>query len=234
MQTPLSLIHRHEDLKHRVEFRPARKSCAPVKMYASEPNINKLPKICTTPKPANELMINRDLINEAHRDNDHDLVFLRQLGSGAFSKVYLVNDKTCDKLAVCKRIKASSVKYVVYDEEARGMIPYELHVLKNLRCHDEYFVSFHRWMRVNNEYFIMMNYLGDNWMDMYDYLCSTKGPENAYQVKEIFGKVLDAAYFLHLCGLTHNDIKGTIYPLRCSCDINILTVYSGYVLQMRI
>lgn len=138
------------------------------------------------------------------------IIFLKKLGSGGFSEVYLSVDESSRKFVVCKRTKISSVRSWKYHPVYREKVPHELCVLERLKRYSKYFVELHGFVKTYNECLIMMNYLGEEWVDMYDYLCKGGGPQSNTQIKEIFGRVLDAVHFLHACGMSHNDIKGII------------------------
>ena len=70
----------------------------------------------------------------------------------------------------------------------------------------------------SGNYIIVMEYLGSEWIDLYDYI-EMHGPVREDYAKEIFKQVVETVEFLHEKGYSHNDIKGIF---SSNIDENIL------------
>ena len=57
-----------------------------------------------------------------------------------------------------------------------------------------------------------MEYLGDEWVDLYDYV-EIYGPVREDVARKIFRSVVEMVVRLHRAGFCHNDIKGNSFFL---------------------
>ncbi|KAJ3124277.1 hypothetical protein HK098_001287 [Nowakowskiella sp. JEL0407] len=132
---------------------------------------------------------------------------LKELGSGGHSTVRLAERTTDSKLVVCKFIKQSSVWHWHHLSPAKK-IPLEIHILKLLSSQNQPgIIQFFEYFEVSQgKYIIVMEYLGEEWVDFYDYI-EMFGPVDEGEAKEIFRKTVDVVLFLHKLGYCHNDIK---------------------------
>jgi serine/threonine protein kinase len=62
---------------------------------------------------------------------------------------------------------------------------------------------------VGTKFIIIMEYLGQDWVDLYDYI-ELFGPVNEQNSLAIFKSVVETVRFLHALGYCHNDIKGKL------------------------
>lgn len=54
---------------------------------------------------------------------------------------------------------------------------------------------------------IVMEYLGEEWVDLYDYI-EMFGPVDEEVAVDIFGQIVETVQYMHWMGYVHNDIKG--------------------------
>ena len=73
------------------------------------------------------------------------------------------------------------------------------------------FIQYHEHFELNGRFIIVMEYLGDGWIDLYDYV-EIYGPVNEETSVEIFRRVTETVLALHEIGYYHNDMKGTLLP----------------------
>lgn len=60
---------------------------------------------------------------------------------------------------------------------------------------------------IGERYIIIMEFLGDEWVDLYDYI-ELMGPVEEDLARTIFKTICETIQKLHALGFTHNDIKG--------------------------
>lgn len=61
--------------------------------------------------------------------------------------------------------------------------------------------------KIGKRYIIVMEYLGDQWVDLYDYI-EMFGPLEESHAKAIFVSIMRIVQQMHSLGYSHNDIKG--------------------------
>ncbi|KAL2919362.1 hypothetical protein HK105_201005 [Polyrhizophydium stewartii] len=59
---------------------------------------------------------------------------------------------------------------------------------------------------IGSRFIIVMEYLGQDWIDLYDYI-EIYGPVNEQHTREIFQQVVQTVAYMHSLGYCHNDIK---------------------------
>ena len=124
---------------------------------------------------------------------------VKQLGVGGHSSVMLARHLN-GKLYATKVIQAQNVWH--WDAK----LPMEITVMKNLANNDS-FVHICDNFVMSDYHVIVMEYLGADWIDLYDYI-ETFSPLSEVTSLGIFTKVLDGVLFMHSQGICHNDIKG--------------------------
>ena len=137
---------------------------------------------------------------------------MKKLGSGGHSTVrlaHLISDPS--EKFVCKFIRSSSVWHWHRPSPARPKIPLEIHVMRQLAT-SHYpphpaIVRYIEHFEYQSKYIIVMEYLGEDWVDLYDYV-ELHGPVREDWSKEIFQQIVGAIEFLHSLGYCHNDVKG--------------------------
>ncbi|TPX48422.1 hypothetical protein SeMB42_g02998 [Synchytrium endobioticum] len=136
---------------------------------------------------------------------------IRKLGSGGHSTVrlaHLVSDASTN--VVCKFIRASSVWHWHRPSPTRPKIPLEIHVMRQLAA-SQYpphpaIVRYIEHFEYQSRYIITMESLGDDWVDLYDYV-EAHGPVREDWARDIFRQIVDAIEFVHSLGYCHNDVK---------------------------
>ena len=99
------------------------------------------------------------------------------------------------------------------DKKTGKQIPLEIHILKLLKKENNPgIISYIDHFDLNTKFVIVMEYLGEDWVDLYDFV-EIYGPVPEDVSIEIFGKVLSVVSFLHDRNMCHNDIKGRPYFL---------------------
>jgi serine/threonine protein kinase len=61
--------------------------------------------------------------------------------------------------------------------------------------------------QVGERFIIIMEYLGDDWIDLYDFI-ELHGPVEESVATHIFKEVCETIQTMHSLGYSHNDIKG--------------------------
>jgi serine/threonine protein kinase len=87
-------------------------------------------------------------------------------------------------------------------------IPLEIWMMKTflgLRLHQV--IQYYDHYQIGNRFIIIMEYLGDNWTDLYDFI-EQHGPLNESMARAIFRSVVEILQKMHSLGYSHNDIKG--------------------------
>lgn len=128
---------------------------------------------------------------------------LSQIGSGGHSVVKLATEKKSGRQVVCKFIQNANVWHW-----SPKNIPLEIETLQNFR-HENIINLYDYFSLGENEWILVMEYLGSDWIDLYDYI-EYYGPVNEEHTKHIFRQVLDVIEFMHQKGYSHNDIKGDL------------------------
>lgn len=125
--------------------------------------------------------------------------------------MYLARNIKENALVVCKFIKETSVWKWYKDVEENINIPYEIQVMRVFNKYEypkavEYIEHFHLGA---GKYVIVMEYLGEEWCDLYDYI-ENHGPVREDHAREIFDQIVISIERMHWLGFLHNDIKGFI------------------------
>ena len=132
---------------------------------------------------------------------------MNQLGSGGHSVVHLAERKSDGKKVVVKYIQCVSVWHWHTDAKTGTDIPLEIHMLQkfyNLSCPS--IIKYYDYFDLGSQFVIIMEYLGEDWVDLYDYI-ETFGPVCERDANEIFSRVVSVVCYLHRSGYCHNDIK---------------------------
>ena len=116
---------------------------------------------------------------------------------------------------VCKQIKPSSVWHWHTDYSTGKKIPYEIHVMRlfagledapGLAPHPN-LIRYLEHYEMDGKFMIVMEYLGEEWIDLYDYV-EIYGPVKERIAVELFRDIVETICYLHSKGFYHNDIKG--------------------------
>ncbi|KAJ3190585.1 hypothetical protein HK101_008581 [Irineochytrium annulatum] len=129
----------------------------------------------------------------------------KTLGSGGHSTVRLAH-KGSEKV-VLKFIRNSSVWHWQQVENDNRKVPLEIHLMRQFKC-DQHpnIISYVEHFEVRDRYIIVMEYLGEDWVDLYDYI-EMFGPVKEKDSIEIFKQVVETILYLYKKGFHHNDIK---------------------------
>ncbi|KAI8905184.1 kinase-like domain-containing protein, partial [Gorgonomyces haynaldii] len=127
---------------------------------------------------------------------------IRQIGTGGHSTVKLALKNGTNQYVVCKYITASNVWHWTPDG-----VPLEIKMMQDFtkRGHPA-FIEYIEHFELGPSYIIVMEYLGREWMDLYDYI-EVFGPVREDHTREIFESVVDVVCYMHRLGYSHNDIK---------------------------
>ncbi|KAJ2994205.1 ATP-dependent Lon protease pim1 [Globomyces sp. JEL0801] len=129
---------------------------------------------------------------------------IRQIGTGGHSTVRLVIRNNDSKPLVAKFIHSSNVWHW-YDASPR--IPLEIAMMqKFLQIGLKEVIEYHEHYSIGKRFIIVMEYLGDGWVDLYDYI-ELFGPVAEDRARFIFHGVVEIIVKMHLLGYSHNDIK---------------------------
>jgi serine/threonine protein kinase len=133
---------------------------------------------------------------------------LNQLGSGGHSTVRLAIRRSDNLKVVCKFIHSNSVWHWYNDKKKCKKIPMEIRMMQSLNAdRQKGIIQYYDHFEMGTKYVIVMEYLGEDWVDLYDYI-EMFGPVNEIEALEIFKNVVDIILFFYRKDLIHNDIKG--------------------------
>ncbi|KAJ3417600.1 hypothetical protein HDV05_000057 [Chytridiales sp. JEL 0842] len=137
----------------------------------------------------------------------------KQLGSGGHSTVRLAIRAVDNMPVVCKFIRQSTVWNWYIDPVTKRKYPLEIHLMRQLALEAEEnpeegnkFIKYFEHFELNGRFVIVMEYLGDGWVDLYDYI-ELYGPVKEDIALSIFKDVVKTVQYLHKVGYYHNDIK---------------------------
>ncbi|KAJ3110258.1 hypothetical protein HDU96_006761 [Phlyctochytrium bullatum] len=132
---------------------------------------------------------------------------MKQLGSGGHSTVRLANRVSDNHPVVLKFIRNSGVWHWAVNPVTQRRYPLEIDLMKKfaLDPHPN-IIRYYEHFELNGKYIIVMEYLGEDWVDLYDYI-EMYGPVREDITAEIFRKVVDTILYLFKKGYHHNDIK---------------------------
>ncbi|KAJ3099884.1 hypothetical protein HK100_004810 [Physocladia obscura] len=135
----------------------------------------------------------------------------KQLGAGGHSTVCLAKRVYDSELVVCKFIKQQSVWHWYTCSTTLRQHPLEIQVMRkfsklnNGKGHPN-FINYYEHFEMDAKFTIVMEYMGENWVDLYDYI-EMYGPVKEDVSLEIFKSVVETLVLLHELGYYHNDIK---------------------------
>ena len=133
---------------------------------------------------------------------------MKQLGAGGHSTVHLAKTKENGSLVVAKFIHSSNVWH--WHMQGQIKVPLEIVMMKTfLSLKIPEIIKYYEHFEIGDRFIIMMEYLGQDWIDLYDYI-ETYGPLDEGIAKIIFKSVANVVSKMHHLGYTHNDIKGGI------------------------
>jgi serine/threonine protein kinase len=78
-----------------------------------------------------------------------------------------------------------------------------------LQVRERQVIEYVEHYQFGNRFLIVMEYLGDQWTDLYDFI-EQHGPLPEPMARRIFRSVVETLVRMHALGFSHNDIKGTI------------------------
>ncbi|KAI8918040.1 kinase-like domain-containing protein, partial [Entophlyctis helioformis] len=86
-------------------------------------------------------------------------------------------------------------------------IPLEIHMMRQFTARgNPHMIRYFEHFEINERFIIVMEYLGQDWMDLYDYI-EMYGPVPEAHTRQIFRQVVDTIAGMHRLGYCHNDIK---------------------------
>ncbi|KAJ3132001.1 hypothetical protein HK100_005780 [Physocladia obscura] len=135
----------------------------------------------------------------------------KQLGAGGHSTVRLARRVYDSELVVCKFIKQQSVWHWYTCPTTLRQHPLEIQVMRkfsklnNGKGHSN-FINYYEHFEMDAKFTIVMEYMGENWVDLYDYI-EMYGPVKEEISLEIFKSIVETLVLLHELGYYHNDIK---------------------------
>jgi hypothetical protein len=146
--------------------------------------------------------VNQRLFEQKYRESG------KQIGTGGHSTVKLAERTSDGKTVVCKYMQHTSVWNWYECPETKRKIPLEIHLMQKLtRKGVPGIIGYIEHFEMSGKYVIVMQYMGTDWMDLYDYI-ETFGPVIEKHTKEIFSRVVHTIDIMHNLGYCHNDIKG--------------------------
>ncbi|KAI8800822.1 kinase-like domain-containing protein [Cladochytrium replicatum] len=149
--------------------------------------------------------VRRDAISKAAFENKY--IVLKKLGSGGHSVVRLGRRIDDDEQVVCKFIRQASVWHWHQDSHTGRKIPLEIHLLKKFsELGHPGLIKYYEHYECMGRYVIIMEYLGGDWVDLYDYI-ELYGPVVEEETRIIFKQIVETVKYLHRIGYSHNDIK---------------------------
>lgn len=130
--------------------------------------------------------------------------FLKQIGYGGFSKVYLtiftdlIANKHSTKILACKVIDSTSADQIIQTKLLEREI-------KTLRvCHHPNIIDVFSIFNRNNKYFVFMRYAERG--DLFDYLIENGALSECHCVKWT-RQIAAALQYLHILDIAHRDLK---------------------------
>ncbi|KAJ3381045.1 hypothetical protein HDU92_005604 [Lobulomyces angularis] len=155
-----------------------------------------------------QTLISQKLFDSKYRESE------KQIGTGGHSTVRLATRIHDNKPVVCKFMQASSVWNWYYSKKLQKKIPLEIHLMEkftkkmnnNEKAEERGLIKFIEYFEMSGKYIIVMEYMGEDWVDLYDYI-EMFGPVPQNDSKDIFKSVVQTIDYLHNLGYCHNDIK---------------------------
>jgi serine/threonine protein kinase len=132
---------------------------------------------------------------------------IKQIGSGGHSVVRLVERREDGQKFVAKFIRKENVWHFKKFEDGHKL-PLEIAMMKKFaEMEMKETVQYIEHFEIGKRYIIIMEYLGDDWIDLYDFI-EIYGPVHEADVRIIFRSVVETIQKMHRLGYCHNDIKG--------------------------
>ena len=120
------------------------------------------------------------------------------LGEGSYGAVRIVTLKVSSKVYAAKFIDGKRTKSL--PNEVKKMIFFhDFPPAKTLR--------FHGLFERKDGWIIVMEYMGDQWMDIADYAYKTDKQTYSRTFQTVFNNALSAIQSIHASGFLHNDVK---------------------------
>jgi serine/threonine protein kinase len=102
----------------------------------------------------------------------------------------------------------TSVWHWYTNSKTGAKLPLEIHLMQKFSALNyPGIIQYIEHFEICGKYIIIMEFMGDDWVDLYDYI-EIFGPVREDHAKEIFTKVVKTVTYLHDMGFCHNDIKG--------------------------
>lgn len=147
---------------------------------------------------------------------------IKKIGFGAHSNVFLVTDKSTDRILVMKVIKKTRGNIKMFEQE--------ISVLKYIQdtCH-LYFLCFESAYETDDNYYILTEYL-EHYITLEDFIGRVKkrGFESMQQeLRNVVSNLIEAVYALHKMEIVHRDLKPA-NVLVSSVDQSVRLIDFGY------
>lgn len=164
----------------------------------------------------NSFNFNKDIKIRTNEDIFKDYTLVKQLGSGLFSKVYLVTDAEGHKLAM-KVIKkkdfqtAETIQKMIIEKEVLKLLDHQ-NVLK-----------LHRTVQSESRIFFFVEYASKGNLLQ---LLNLKGRLDINETRYVAAQIYDALYYIHSKGIIYGDLKAENVLIARSgqlklCDFNL-------------
>ena len=163
--------------------------------------------------------INLEEFHIPNPNNQHNLpenlIFIKEIGQGAFGKVIHVKDKNNKKDFALKIIVKSEVNLYLIDKMKE-----EIQILKKL--HHENIVKYYGHIETINELFIKMEYL--KYGTLRDWIKQNKNNISEEEASIIIKKILSAIDYLHQNQICHRDLKPQNIMFSKENDLNSIKI----------
>ncbi|KAJ3350089.1 hypothetical protein HDU91_006296, partial [Kappamyces sp. JEL0680] len=131
---------------------------------------------------------------------------VKQIGTGGHSTVRLATRNADNAQVVAKFIHSSNVWHWC-NSRTNHKLPLEINMMKTFTdLHLNHVIQYHEHYAMGQRYIIIMEYLGQDWIDLYDYI-EFFGPVEEATACKIFKSVCETIQKMHSLGYSHNDIK---------------------------
>ncbi|KAJ3320379.1 hypothetical protein HDV06_005302 [Boothiomyces sp. JEL0866] len=148
---------------------------------------------------------NPHALEEIERFNNNYTV-IKQIGTGGHSTVRLAERKSDGQQVVAKFIHSSNVWHW-HNETPTKKLPLEICMMREFKRLDmKEMIQYIEHFEVGQRYIIIMEFLGSDWIDLYDYI-ELFGPVEERQACHIFKNIVKIIQKMYRLGYSHNDIK---------------------------
>ncbi|KAJ3273562.1 hypothetical protein HDV01_004329 [Terramyces sp. JEL0728] len=131
---------------------------------------------------------------------------VKQIGTGGHSTVRLAQRKSDGLQVVAKFIHSSNVWHW-HNETSVKKLPLEICMMKEFKNLDmKEMIKYIEHFEVGQRFIIIMEFLGSDWVDLYDYI-EMYGPIEERQACHIFKNIVTVIQNMYRLGYSHNDIK---------------------------